>query len=285
MWWFLGLVWIVLSGWAIASARLVLYPERRRLTPPAPLPAHTVETLRAGDGQPFDVWRLAPAAPRARLLIFHGFYANRYQVLDIAQGLRDRGYESWLFELRGHGARPGPCTLGVREADDARRVLVHAQRFGGGCALPVGVLGLSMGAAVACQVAAQEPQVKAVVADSIYSRFFPVLRRSLWRRYHLPTIPLAWMTWWGVQVLLRRRLDALDPVVLAPRLTMPLLAIQGGEDRHLVPMLGREFFHRWAGPKESWFEQKVVHVGMFAKHPREYCDRVANFFDRVMVSS
>jgi hypothetical protein len=60
-----------------------------------------------------------------------------------------------------------------------------------------------------------------------------------------------------------------------------LFAIQGGEDRRVVPLLGREFYQRWAGPKERWFEPKVAHVLMFASHPTEYCDRVAGFFDRV----
>ena len=282
MWWLAGLLGIALIGWGILSARLVLYPERHYLAPPNPLPAYSVASLHAPDGVAFDVWRLEAVSPRARLLLFHGFYANRYQVLDIAQGLRARDYEILLFELRGHGARPGPCTLGLREVDDTRVVLEWASHLPGAAPLPVGLLGLSLGAAVACQVALREPSVRAIVVDSIYSHFLPVLRRSLWRRFHIPTIPLAWIIWWSVQGALRRPLDPLDPAALAPHLRIPLLAIQGGEDRRVVPMLGREFFQRWAGPKERWFDQRVVHVGMFAKHPHEYCERVANFFDRAL---
>ncbi len=281
MWWLAGLLGIALIGWGIVlSARVVLYPERRRLAPPDPLPAYSVTTLRDADGAAFDVWRLEGVSSRARLLLFHGFYANRYQVLDIAQGLRERGYDILLFELRGHGARAGPCTLGLKEAEDARTVLEWASHQPGAKPLPIGLLGFSLGAAVACQVAMREPSVRALVVDSIYSHFFPILRRSLWRQFRIPAIPVAWFIWWSAQLALRHRLDPLDPAALAPRLDMPLLAIQGGEDRRVVPMLGREFFQRWAGPKERWFDRKVVHVGMFAKHPREYCDRVANFLDR-----
>jgi len=220
-------------------------------------------------------------APRARLLLCHGFYANRNQVLDIAEALRARRYEVLLIELRGHGERPGPCTLGVREAEDALQALAWARGCEAGSPRRVGVLGLSMGGAVACQVAARDPDVRAVVVDSIYSRFFPVLRRSIRRQYHLPAVPWAWLTWWGVQLALRVRLAPRDPAALAPRLGQPLLAIQGGEDRRVVPLLGREFFQRWAGPKEWWFEPHAVHVGMFARHPQEYCQRVGEFFDRV----
>ena len=281
MWWIVGIAGLSLASWGIVSTRAALYPDRR--TPPIPHPAASFTTARlvARDGVPFEVWRFQTPSPRARVLICHGYYAYRYQVVDIAQGLRTRGYEIVLFELRGHGERPGPCTFGLKEAEDATTLLQWAKQLDHGVLLPVGVLGLSLGAAVVCHVASRESSVQAVVVDSIYSRLFPILQRALWQRYHLPTFPFAWVTWWGLQLALRRRLRSIDPVVLAPQLHQPLFAIQGGEDRRVVPMLAREFYQRWAGSKERWFEPRVAHVGMFTHNPQEYCDRVARFFDGV----
>ena len=282
VWWFLGFVLLSLVSWGACSTRRILYPQRRLLQSPNPLPSYTTHDITAPDGARFDVWMLETSSPRARLLLCHGYYANHHQVLGLAEGLRRRGYEALLFEMRGHGSRPGPCTFGVREAGDAVTVLEWAKTAGGGGALPVGVLGLSMGAAVACQAALRYPDIRAVVVDSIYSHLFPVLTRVIWRQYHLPAIPWAWLTWWSTQLALGRRLAPADPAALAPRLRQPLFAIQGGEDRRVVPLLGREFYQRWAGPKQRWFEPHVVHVGMFASHPKEYCDRVADFFDETL---
>lgn len=282
MWWLLGAVGLSLASWTLLSARRILYPERRAIPAPDPLPASTSFPLTATDGVSFEVWLLETSSPRARLLLCHGYHANRYQVLDLAGRLRERGYDVVLFELRGHGARPGPCTLGVRETEDAVTALRWARGRDRGVPLPVGVLGFSMGASVVCQVAARDPGVRAVVVDSAYSRLFPVLQRSIRQRYHLPAVPWAWLTWWGVQLALRTRLASRDPAALVPRLRQPLFAIQGGEDRRVVPLLGREFYRRWAGPKERWFEPRVAHVGMFARHPEAYCGRVADFFDRTL---
>jgi alpha-beta hydrolase superfamily lysophospholipase len=215
----------------------------------------------------------------------HGYLADRYQVLGLADGLRRLGYETLLFELRGHGSRPGPCTLGVKECEDAQMVLRWAKtRSPSSPALPVGVLGFSMGAVVACLVACHEPGIAAVVVDSVYSRLFPVLRRAIWQQYRVPTIPWVWLTWWGLQVALRRGLSGIDPVALAPRLRQPLLAIQGGADQRVVPTLGRAFYRRWGGPKTRWFEPAVAHVGMFARDPEGYCRRVAEFLDRALAA-
>jgi alpha-beta hydrolase superfamily lysophospholipase len=285
VWWVLAGVGCSFLGWTVFSVRRVLFPEPYRIPAPDPLPAYTTHVLEASDGTTFDVWLLDAAAPRARLLICHGYLADRFQVLGLADGLRRLGYETVLFELRGHGGRPGPCTLGARECDDARAVLRWAKMRGSSSSsLPVGVVGFSMGAVVACLTAFHEPEITAVIADSAYARFFPVLRRAIWQRYHVPAIPLVWLTWWALQLALRRRLARIDPGALAPQLRQPLLAIQGGADQRVVPALSQAFYERWGGPKERWFEPDTVHVGMFAKDPKGYCRRVASFLDRVLAA-
>ena len=270
-------------GWSILSARQVLFPQPSAAAPPQPVPTYTTHILQATDGHPFEVWRLDTPSPRARLLIFHGYHANRYQVLGIASGLRERGYESFLFELRGHGNRPGPCTFGLKEVEDARAVLEWMSRAATPRALPVGVLGLSMGAALACQVALRNAEVRAVVADSVYAHFFPIVAFSIKRRYRLPAFPWAWLTWWIVRLTVRGPRAALDPAAIASRMRQPLLAIHGGEDEVVPPSQGDLVYQRWGGPKERWFEPAAKHVEIVKRGQQAYCDRVASFFDRVLV--
>ncbi len=284
MWWFLGLFGVCLIGWGIFSTYWLLYPERLVFPTPTPLPSYTSHSIVGRDGSCMEVWLLEAPRPKGRLLICHGYYANRCQVLELADGLRRLGYEALLIELRGHGQRPGPCTLGVRERHDAQDALDWAAHRPGAAALPLGVLGFSMGAMVASHVAAEYPGIKAVVTDSLYSRLFPAIQHAFQQRYHVPAIPWVWLTWVGLHVALRTRLASYDPVVIASRLRQPLLTIHGGKDQRVIPAWGEAFYQAWAGPKEQWLDPDVAHVKMFLSHPEPYCRRVAEFFDRALTA-
>ena len=262
------------------SARRVLYPVRHPASS-STLPASSSALLTASDGRRFDAWRLGASAPRGRILVCHGFWANRDQVIGVAEGLRQRGYETVLFELRGHGDRPGPCTLGLRESEDAERVIRWAAEQDAS-PVPLGAVGFSMGASVVCQLASRMPTLRAIVADSLYSRFLPILARVIRQQYRLPSVPFAWLTWCSVQLALGRRVDRVDPAVLAPRLHQPLLAIHCGADRRVPIADGQEYVQRWAGPVERWVEPGLGHVGLFAQNPQAYCDRLAAFFDHAL---
>ncbi len=262
-----------------ASAYRLLHPPQRIFHRRSRSPTYTSHQLQAPDGAPFEAWCLPHQAPRGRLIVCHGYWADRFQVLGVADGLQTRGYEVWLVELRGHGARPGPYTFGLKEARDIGQLIIWAGQGATG-RLPVGLLGWSMGGMVMCHVALASQEVRAVVLDSTYDTFFPVLARSMQRLYRVPVFPWVWLTWWGVSVGLGRALHQLDPIRIAPQLQQPLLAIQGEADRRVEAAWALRLFERWAGPKQRWLAPNVGHVGMFAHFPQEYCDRVARFFDQ-----
>ncbi len=235
------------------------------------------------DGTSFEVFLFEVVSPKARVLVCHGYYANRYQVFELAHRLRQQGYEVLVIELRGHGQRPGPCTLGVKEHRDAEVALRWAAQR---AQLPVGAIGWSMGGAIVCQLAARKDTlVRAVVTDSIYSELFPMIARAIRERYHLGEFPWARLTWWSLEFRLRARLHVLDPAALALHLYQPLLAIHAGADQRVPPQWADEFYQQWAGQKERWCEPKAGHVSSFAARPDEYCHRVVEFFDRTVRSN
>lgn len=278
--WLLGAIGLVAAWWAALSTRRTLYPVRRTLAVSRPLPTLEPLSWSSQDGESFDGWLLSAAPAKGLVVACHGYYANRLQLLEIAEGLRLRGYTVILFDLRGHGTRRGPCTFGVKEAEDLRVILAWVRQQPALQALPLGFFGMSFGGAVSVQAAALQGEGRAIVLDSTYARLFPVLARVIHRDYHLPAVPWAWITWAGVQAALGRRLSRRDPAVLAGRCRLPLLHIHGADDPTVPLAEGTELYLNWQGPKERWVEPGAGHAGTYGTDPGRYVDRAATFFDR-----
>lgn len=279
LWWLAGLAGLSLIGWGVLSTYRTLHPLPQFLMASPVTPAPRTVTFIADDRQKFEGWVLEAPAARGVVITCHGYKANRLQLVPIAEGLCRRGYTMMLFDLRGHGSRRGRCTFGTRDVKDLGVIMQWCRANPALAALPVGLLGLSMGGAVACQAAAQFPDIKAVVVDSAYARLFPVLAQSIRKTYHLPSV-FARVTWAGLALALGRGLSHADPVVVAARARQPLLIIHGMEDQSVSPEQARQLYAAWQGPKEQWLHSQGGHIGIGFQHPDEYANRVAEFFHR-----
>src|SRR5262249_26780655 len=98
--------------------------------------------------------------PRATIFVLHGIRDQKENVRSWAEHLTEAGYRAVLVDSRGHGRSSGEwLTYGVQESRDLSQVLDALAVDG-----PVGVMGISYGAATAIEWAAREPRVKAAVA-------------------------------------------------------------------------------------------------------------------------
>ena len=283
--WGLALLGLGTIGWGWRSAHRMLHPEPRTFPTPDPFPAYKIVSLLGHDDLPFEVWVLEAPHPRGIMVACHGYRGGRLQLIGIAETLRQRGYTVMVWDFPGHGTRLGVCTFGIHETRDLDAIVSWRNRQPELASLPLGVFGLSMGGAIACQTAARNPAVCALVLDSTYAHLYPILARAIKARYHLPRIPWAWITWASVQLALGRRLSKLDPVILARHLTQPLLLIHGQQDLTVPLDQAQAILAHWHGPTESWIEPSAAHVGIYALDPRGYGDRLAAFFDRWLTAS
>lgn len=134
---------------------------------------YTVNTRTVDGSQPrYSVniyWEpLAADAPKpackGTVVLLHGFWMNREAVLHWALRLAPAGYRCVLVDLRGHGSSVAPwVTYGAREVQDMRAVLDDLQQRGLADER-VAVLGISYGAAVGLQWAADDVRIATVVA-------------------------------------------------------------------------------------------------------------------------
>ena len=133
-------------------------------------------------------WLIGEAGEGPAVIVIHGLNTNRAHEngLRIARSLFDGGYTVLLFDLRAHGDSGGErVSGGFHEKDDmlgAYDFLVERGVSPG----RVGVLGSSMGAAIALLGAPEEPGIRAVVADRLLRRCAGPDRERDGQGHHLP---------------------------------------------------------------------------------------------------
>jgi len=266
------------------------------ITRPRPLghvPGSALGTLiddvqfRAEDGVTLHGWYFGHPAPRAAIALGHGFGMTRADLVELARGLRERGYAVLLFDFRAHGGSEGRrSSIGYHEARDvvAAARFLHGQRELAGCR--IGVLGMSMGAAAAIIATAQEPVIEAVVADSGFTSLQAIVVGGLRLLYRLPAFPFAPLIVRFGEILIGARLGAMRPIDhiarIAPR---PVLIVHGERDR-LIPVAEAHALHAAARqPVELWIVPDSGHARAASKVAEEYLRRVDEFFSDALAST
>lgn len=116
----------------------------------------------------------------------HGYGENRAShqgILKIAKALADEGISTLVFDFQNHGlSDPGKSTLGIREKHDLHAAIAYAKEKG---YTDIGLIGASMGASTALQVAAESSEVKAVIADTAYTDLRTFGIEMMQKRLHL----------------------------------------------------------------------------------------------------
>src|SRR6185369_7667751 len=103
----------------------------------------------------------------------HG--GNKHTTLPLA-GMLYPDYNVLLLDHRGHGDSGGlRTTIGYEERLDVHAAVDVLVERGLG---PVGIFGMSMGAATAILAAAEDERIAAIVADSPYARLRWAVARS-----------------------------------------------------------------------------------------------------------
>lgn len=181
----------LLGGAALGSALafpavlawFFLHPPRRRhaKTPKTAL-GLTYERvrLRTSDRVALSAWLVPHPSPRGVVIVSHGYSGCRETMLPYLTFLHAAGFSVLLYDFRAHGWSGGAqATLGHTEQADLRAALTWVGAQPGLSALPLFLLGESMGASVSLLVAADAPQVRAVVADCGFARLDGPIQRRL----------------------------------------------------------------------------------------------------------
>ncbi len=284
--WWRPLAWI---GGALSLAELgVGLFLRRRLGRPYPreprswhpfdlgLPWEDVRFPTAG-GLTLHGWWI-PRPGRPGVVVAPGHRSPKPWLLGIAGHLWRAGFQVFLFDYRARGESEGDrITLGNWEIYDLMAALdVALERLEGA---PLGLLGYSMGGALAIVAAARRPEVAAVVADSPFADQKGVIEAGFRRTFRLPAAPFLPVA----ERFLGVRLDRIRPLEVVDRIApRPLLLIHGTADEMVPVEHSRRLYARAGEPKAYWELEGVLHVGAYFHDRPGYVRRVVGFFARAL---
>ncbi|HEU5366932.1 MAG TPA: alpha/beta fold hydrolase [Ktedonobacterales bacterium] len=242
------------------------------------VPFEPVEFAPASGEHTVHGWFLACEGTQRVIVLCPGYRGQKADLLGIGMHLWREGNNVLLFDYHGHGYGWGvPVTLGFREINDVLGALDYVQQRVPGAV--IGLLGYSMGAAVAIMGAARRPEVRAVVADSPFATHWGVVEYNFKRVARLPAAPFLLLAdrlmAWRAGYRFREVEPLRDVVRIAPH---PLLLIHGLNDTIISPQDSQRLFEAAGDPKELWLVEGMEHCCAYFKDRQAYCQRLAAFF-------
>ena len=221
----------------------------------------------------------------------HGDNTNRSDsktgMLDIARALSQRGFGIFMFDMRGRGDSPAAISSsGYYERLDLQGASDYLVSNGADRSR-IGVLGFSLGGAVALLAGSNPNNFGAIVSDSAFADLSLVLKGAM------TGVKRPLTLWFPGMKFMARALYGIDIADVSParaiaRSDTPVLVIHGDEDgvipvahaRLLGRAIGASFDEIEAGEETVWIVPGAGHTGAFRTQPKTYIDKVARFFEK-----
>ena len=240
-------------------------------------------TLTTTDGFKLATWYW-PSRNGAAVILLHGYKQIRSEMLPIAAMLVRHGYGVIIPALRGHGESDGELvTFGYHETRDVEAAFQYLLAQPEVARDRIGILGNSMGGAIAILYASQNSAIKAVVAQSPYTTIDDMVAANVKRTVNLPPFPFTPMIVFFVERKAGFSVKEFAPIdhiaKISPR---PVFIMTGGKDTWVNPDGGRQLYLAAGEPRELWFDPELEHLKFSEKRADEFEKRVVAFFDQYL---
>jgi dipeptidyl aminopeptidase/acylaminoacyl peptidase len=236
------------------------------------------------DKIPLKGWDLRTPSDSRCIIFIQGQDHHRnspgIRALQLGRDLVNQDYSVLLFDFRGRGESGGKRdSTGDREQWDVMGAIDYVVARG----IPlerIGLLGFSLGAAVALLVAAKLPSIAAVVADSAWLDSLIELQRVPFWRFYLPAwfaFPISLMG----SILFGADFSKVRPIKVVNKIPRPIFFIHGQQDPVISFQETQELCKASSNPEDRiWIVPDTGHVASYRRQPEEYAAKVVSFFRR-----
>jgi pimeloyl-ACP methyl ester carboxylesterase len=215
----------------------------------------------------------------------HGWNGNRNEgdtAMPLAQVLVEHNYDVFMFDFRAHGESGGTrSSMGQFEIRDLAGAVEYLKARG---VTSIGAIGWSLGGNTAINSAPEIPELRAIIANSVWAELVPLLESKLVRFtrvpiLYTPAVTVAARLLYGIDIWNNR-----PARVLATLGDRPVLLVVDGQDP-LVPLAEAHALQK-AGAKnpnlELWVVPGAKHTRAYHDRPREFVERMLAFYDRYL---
>nr|WP_157976201.1 alpha/beta fold hydrolase [Lewinella sp. IMCC34191] len=225
---------------------------------------------------------ITPDSLRGTVLLIHGKSGCKERYYDLQQQFAAIGVRTLAIDMRAHGrSEGGYATYGYYEKNDVAAIVDQLRGEPGGD-LPIGILGKSMGGAIALQALAATDQLDFGVIDETFADF-PDVTKDYAHRYFR-----GWLPQRITDYTLNRAAEIADfnptdvsPEMAAERITVPILMSRGEKDTNIpVSHAYRNFEHLGSTDKTLRIIPSGTHGNYPAPEGAAYQAEVLDFVKR-----
>ena len=248
------------------------------------LPYEDVE-ITSPDGLKLAGW-FVPSQNGAVIVMQHGYKSNRTEMLNEAEMMYRHGYGILLTTVRAHDESDGEIiTFGINEASDLEAWYQYLIARADIDPEKIGILGNSYGGMLAIRYAAQNDNIKAVVANCAFSSLNDTVSTSVEYFTDLPAFPFApLIVFWAERETGFETEDVDTTKWIAQLSPRPVFLMQGGADVVISADSGQRLYDAAGEPKELWFDPELGHVKFDTERAEEFERRVSEFFGKYLLN-